>query len=133
VVLACVAGACRSTDEAATRPADTSSIAPTTVAAETTEPAESSTSQPTATTDGDDTASVFPGADWSVVDPAAHNMDAAGLEAAREYAFQPEHNTQGVVVIRGGEIVAEWYAEGKSADSWAASWSMAKSITSATM
>lgn len=40
-------------------------------------------------------------------------------------------NTQAVVVVHGGVIVAEWYADGASEDSWAASWSMAKSFTSA--
>jgi CubicO group peptidase (beta-lactamase class C family) len=75
---------------------------------------------------------VFPGEDWTVADPADHGIDHAGLEAARAYAFEPEHHTQGVVVIRGGEIVGEWYAEGADAESWAASWSVAKSFTSAT-
>jgi CubicO group peptidase (beta-lactamase class C family) len=76
---------------------------------------------------------VYPGDDWAVADPADHGIDPAGLEAARAYAFEPEHHTQGVVVIRGGEIVGEWYAEGSDAESWAASWSMAKSFTSATV
>jgi CubicO group peptidase (beta-lactamase class C family) len=47
------------------------------------------------------------------------------------YAFQDGRNTQGVVVIRDGAIVAEWYAPGRDQDSWGASWSMAKSFTSA--
>jgi len=75
----------------------------------------------------------FPGEDWTVADPADHGIDPAGLEAARAYAFEPEHHTQGVVVIRGGEIVGEWYADGSDAESWAASWSVAKSFTSATV
>jgi CubicO group peptidase (beta-lactamase class C family) len=58
-------------------------------------------------------------------------MDPARLEESREYAFAEGRNTQGVVVVHEGEIVAEWYAEGADADSWAASWSMAKSFTSA--
>lgn len=76
---------------------------------------------------------VYPGDDWAVADPADHGIDPAGLEAARAYAFEPKHHTQGVVVIRGGEIVGEWYAPGSDADSWAASWSVAKSFTSATV
>lgn len=58
-------------------------------------------------------------------------MDSALLERAREYAFQDGRNTQGVVVTRGGVIVAEWYAGGSDAESWAASWSVAKSFSSA--
>jgi len=58
-------------------------------------------------------------------------MDPAVLEESREYAFAEGRNTQGVVVVHEGEIVAEWYAEGADAESWGASWSMAKSFTSA--
>ena len=72
-----------------------------------------------------------PGDEWTVADPEDHGIDAEALEAAREYAFADGMNTQGVVVVHDGEIVAEWYAEGADADSWAASWSMAKSFTSA--
>jgi CubicO group peptidase (beta-lactamase class C family) len=74
---------------------------------------------------------VVPGDDWVVADPADHGFDPAGLEEARAYAFAPGRETQGVVVVHGGEIVAEWYADGADADSWAASWSVAKSFTSA--
>lgn len=58
-------------------------------------------------------------------------MDSAMLEAARTYAFQPGKNTQGVVITRNGVLVAEWYEEGRHASSYGASWSMAKSVTSA--
>ena len=132
--LACLIPACSSSDDGAT---PTSVRSPSASApSDSRGPSDASTSQPpgslATTTTEVDTTSVFPGADWVVADPAEHGVDAAGLESAREYAFQPEHHTQGVVVIRGGEIVAEWYADGVSADSWAASWSMAKSFTSAT-
>ncbi|HEY8544124.1 MAG TPA: serine hydrolase, partial [Acidimicrobiales bacterium] len=72
-----------------------------------------------------------PGDEWQVDDPADHGIDAATLEQARDYAFQDGRNTQGVVVVHDGAIVAEWYADGAGPDSWAASWSMAKSFTSA--
>lgn len=74
-----------------------------------------------------------PGATWSIAKPEDHGIDAAGLERARTYAFAPGKNTQGVVVVHRGEIVAEWYAPGAGPDSWAGSWSMAKSFTSATV
>jgi CubicO group peptidase (beta-lactamase class C family) len=74
---------------------------------------------------------VVPGATWAVDTPEQQGMDAAELNRAKSYAFQPYKNTQGVVVVRGGAIVAEWYAPGSNDESWAASWSMAKSVTSA--
>jgi CubicO group peptidase (beta-lactamase class C family) len=58
-------------------------------------------------------------------------MDATTLDGARAYAFQEAKNTQGVVVIRRGVLVAEWYMDGTGPDSYAASWSVAKSFTSA--
>ena len=81
----------------------------------------SSTSAPSAVPDGT----------WAVGEPDEQGMDAAGLEAARSYAFQDGKNTQGVVVVRHGTIVGEWYAPGADAESWAASWSVGKSVASA--
>ena len=70
---------------------------------------------------------------WVVEAPEDHGLDPATLEQARTYAFADGKNTQGVVVVRDGVIVAEWYADGASPDSWVASWSVAKSFTSATV
>ena len=72
-----------------------------------------------------------PGAEWTVVTPESQGIDPAALEEARTYAFTEGRNTQGVVVVHDGVIVAEWYAPDADQDSWAASWSMAKSVTSA--
>lgn len=72
-----------------------------------------------------------PGDEWQVDEPEDHGMDPAVLEGAKTYAFADGKNTQGVVVVRGGAIVAEWYAPGADEESWAASWSMAKSVASA--
>jgi CubicO group peptidase (beta-lactamase class C family) len=74
---------------------------------------------------------LVPGDDWQVDDPEDHGIDPAGLEQARAYAFADDLHTQGVVVVHEGAIVAEWYADDADADSYAASWSMAKSFTSA--
>lgn len=71
------------------------------------------------------------GFEWPEAAPEDLGMDSATLEGARTYAFQPGKNTQGVVVTRRGTLVAEWYAEGRDAASYAGSWSMAKSFTSA--
>jgi CubicO group peptidase (beta-lactamase class C family) len=72
-----------------------------------------------------------PGEEWVVESPEEHGMDAAVLDGARTYAFAEGMNTQGVVVVRDGVIVSEWYADGADSSSWAASWSVAKSFTSA--
>jgi CubicO group peptidase (beta-lactamase class C family) len=58
-------------------------------------------------------------------------MDAQLLDRARAYAFEDGRNTQSIVIVRSGRIVAEWYAPGTDANSWATSWSMAKSFSSA--
>lgn len=63
--------------------------------------------------------------------PESEGMDAAILEGAREYAFAPGKNTQSVIVVRRGTIVAEWYADDRERDSLASSWSIGKSVTSA--
>ena len=70
---------------------------------------------------------------WVVEAPEDHGLDPATLEEARTYAFADGRNTQGVVVVRDGVIVAEWYADGAGPDSWVASWSVAKSFASATV
>lgn len=85
--------------------------------------------------DGDTAGDGAPDADgpfeWPVEDPADHGIDPAGLDEAFDYAAIEGRNTQGVVVVHEGAIVGEWYADGADEDSWAASWSMAKSYTSA--
>ena len=69
--------------------------------------------------------------DWPTSTPEEQGMNSATLQGAYTYAFQPGKHTQGVVVIRHGVLVAEWYEDGRDANSYAASWSMAKSVTSA--
>ncbi len=73
----------------------------------------------------------YPTGDWVTATPEEMGMDSAVIEGAFEYAFRPEQYTQGVVIIRGGALVAERYAPGYDRNSWAASWSMGKSFVSA--
>jgi CubicO group peptidase (beta-lactamase class C family) len=73
----------------------------------------------------------WPSSSWEVVEPSEANMDQSKLNAALNYAFQEGRNTQSVVIIRHGVVVAERYKEGKNKDSLATSWSGAKSFTSA--
>lgn len=74
------------------------------------------------------TASVDDG--WQTASPADEGMDAAALQGTCDYAMQPQRHTQGVVVIRGGKVVDECYADGEGVRSWGASWSVAKSFAS---
>jgi CubicO group peptidase (beta-lactamase class C family) len=74
----------------------------------------------------------WPGYTWDVLENTEDaGMDATKLTQALNYAFLESRNTQGVVVIRHGVIVAERYKEGFDKDSLATSWSAAKSFTSA--
>ena len=73
----------------------------------------------------------WPGNTWQVADPARANMDNFKLQQALDYAFVENRNTQAVVVVRHGVIVAEQYSDDKNRFSLATSWSTAKSFTSA--
>jgi CubicO group peptidase (beta-lactamase class C family) len=74
---------------------------------------------------------VWPGKDWRVESPVEHGMNPLLLARAGEEALRPDGHTQGVVVVRHGVVVAEWYEEGRDATSYAASWSVAKSVAGA--
>ena len=75
----------------------------------------------------------YPAADWQLSSPDKVNMDSSKGQIALDYAFAQGQNTQGVVVIRHGVIVAEQYAAGSDKESIATSWSTAKSFNSALM
>ena len=77
------------------------------------------------------TVNTWPGSDWEVLEPSRVNMSSSKLQEALDYAFVENRNTQAVVVIRHGVIVAEKYADDKNRFSLATSWSTAKSFTSA--
>ena len=118
VAVAAVLSSCSSDSDPASAPSSTTRPS---------SPRSSTTTSAPATAPAD----VVPGATWTVADPEDHGMDGATLAKAKDYAFAEGKNTQGVVVVRGGEIVAEWYAPGEDEESWAASWSIAKSVVSA--
>lgn len=77
----------------------------------------------------------WPTEDWprGEIDPKA---DHAAIGRLLDHAFGPTEpedleRTHGVVIIHRGELVAERYAHDQDPDEPCASWSMAKSITSA--
>ncbi len=73
----------------------------------------------------------WPAADWAEGSPADHGLDPDALEDLRAYTFTEAHNSQALVVVKDGVLVAEWYLEGTDADTPVTSWSAAKSVTSA--
>ena len=73
----------------------------------------------------------WPDPEWVTTCPEVQDMDYSKLQAVREFAFSPDRKTQSVLIVRHGAIVAEWYAENKSSDDHATSWSVAKSFLSA--
>ena len=74
---------------------------------------------------------IFPGLTWDVQTPESLNMTESGINIALDYAFASGRNTQSVVIVRHGIIVGERYANGKSKESLATSWSSGKSFASA--
>ena len=74
---------------------------------------------------------IFPGLTWDVQTPESLNMTESGINKALDYAFASGRNTQSVVIVRHGIIVGERYANGKSKESLATSWSSGKSFASA--
>jgi CubicO group peptidase (beta-lactamase class C family) len=69
-----------------------------------------------------------PGKEWATVAPADVGMDQAKLDAAVKYAMS--HHTKGLLVLRGGKIVAESYADGWDKDKAGGIASATKSMVS---
>ncbi|MDQ0463761.1 CubicO group peptidase (beta-lactamase class C family) [Caulobacter ginsengisoli] len=66
-----------------------------------------------------------------VVEPQNPALQAAVDRAFAEPARGPRHNTQAVVVVRHGRIIAERYAHGIGPETPLTGWSMSKSLTNA--
>jgi len=66
--------------------------------------------------------------EWETRAPRDAGMDASGIEDALQYAG--DHNSTGVVVVRGGRIVAERYWNGWTAETTEPIFSSSKSLTS---
>ncbi len=71
------------------------------------------------------------------IDPPPAGVDTAALEQALDAAFAEddpqgrEKNTRAVVIVHGGRIIAERYADGFGPETRQLGWSMTKSITNA--
>ncbi len=71
----------------------------------------------------------FPGADWEVVSPQVVGFDPVKLEQLGAYARRI--GSDAVVVVRGGRVVYEWYADGVGPKEPLGTWSVAKTFTAA--
>jgi CubicO group peptidase (beta-lactamase class C family) len=79
---------------------------------------------------GEYTGPYWPSKEWRKSKPEAVGMNSEKLLKAIEYAATPAFNTEGLVIIRKGHIVAETYYGKFKIDSRHFSASMAKSFTS---
>ncbi len=75
-------------------------------------------------------ADYWPTAGWRTADPAAHNVDAARLEAMTDYIKDKRLDIKAVVVIRDGYVVFEHYGPGQGPDSRGEVFSVTKSVAS---
>ena len=101
------------------------------VGVDTPDTSEVAPAQPEPTPTGDLTCSgkgVWPGASWSFKAPDELGFDPTKLQDTLDQ--NAKHQTQCVVVVRGGHIVAEWYAPGVAPTQAQKSWSVAKSYAS---
>lgn len=83
------------------------------------------------TVQGENQGSYWPTNGWRTCVPEAVGMDTAKLNTALAYAATPAFNTEGIVVVKNGYIVAEAYMGNFKKDQEHISHSMAKSFTSA--
>ena len=78
----------------------------------------------------------WPHGDGAAVDPATMGLDADQISIAMDYAFSeplPDESrkTRAVLVVYDGQLIAERYDVGFSADTPILGWSMSKSVTNA--
>ena len=71
---------------------------------------------------------IYPVSDWKTGLPAEHQMDAAKLQLAADYAG--DNQSHCLVVVRHGHIVGEWYWGNTTPTTKVKSWSVGKSYAS---
>ncbi len=78
---------------------------------------------------------IWPDAEWAIPAEGSSSLDPAALEALEAYAFpevpKPGQQTDGLVIIKDGELVYERYADGYTADQRHYAWSISKGVTNA--
>ena len=67
---------------------------------------------------------------WNIVSPEDLGIEPTSVQELIDYIKEPSLNTQAAILIRGNNIIAEYYAEGYNKDDLVTSWSVAKSFSS---
>ena len=67
---------------------------------------------------------------WNIVSPEDLGIDPTSVQELIDYIKEPSLNTQAAILIKGNNIIAEYYAEGYNKNDQVTSWSVAKSFSS---
>ena len=67
---------------------------------------------------------------WNTVSPEDLGIEPTSVQELIDYIKEPSLNTQAAILIKGNNIIAEYYAEGYNKDDLVTSWSVAKSFSS---
>ena len=67
---------------------------------------------------------------WNIVSPDTLGIEPTSVQELIDYIKEPSLNTQAAILIKGNNIIAEYYAEGYNKDDLVTSWSVAKSFSS---
>lgn len=73
----------------------------------------------------------WPTGGWRSADPAAHGLAPGELDAARDALREDAPHMDSLLVVRGGDLVYEWYGDTAAPDQLHAVKSVTKSVTSA--
>ncbi len=67
---------------------------------------------------------------WNIVSPETLGIEPSSVQELIDYIKEPSLNTQAAILIKGNNIIAEYYAEGYNKNDQVTSWSVAKSFSS---
>ena len=67
---------------------------------------------------------------WNIVSPEDLGIEPTSVQELIDYIKEPSLNTQAAILIKGNNIIAEYYAEGYNKNDQVTSWSVAKSFSS---
>jgi len=67
---------------------------------------------------------------WNIVSPENLGIEPSRVKELIDYIKEPSLNTQAAILIKGNNIIAEYYAEGYNKYDLVTSWSVAKSFSS---
>ena len=67
---------------------------------------------------------------WNTVSPETLGIESSEVKELFDYIKEPYLNTQAAILIKGNNIIAEYYADGYNENDLVTSWSVAKSFSS---